>query len=72
MSTDSTAAAFAAIVQADAPAAAVDLLSPDSDVRLEAGLEALSPNTRRVYGAALETKIRTVVRGTADRRRLLR
>ena len=57
MSADKNAAAFAAIVQADAPAAAdlptVDLLAPDSDVRLEAGLEALSENTRRVYGAAL-------------------
>ena len=59
MSADKNAASFAAIVQADAPAAAdlptVDLLAPDADVRLEAGLEALSENTRRVYGAALRS-----------------
>ena len=59
MSADKNAAVFAAIVQRDAPAAAdlptVDLLTPDSDVRLEAGLEALSENTRRVYGAALRS-----------------
>ena len=54
MSTESTAAVFAAIVQRPAPLPA-DLVAPDPSVRLDAGLEALSPNTRRVYGAALRT-----------------
>ena len=56
MSVDSNAAVFAAIVlQADADLPTVDLLAPDPSVRLEAGLEALSENTRRVYGAALRS-----------------
>ena len=56
MSTESTAAVFAEIVQRDAPAAAdLQAVAPDPSVRLDAGLEALSLNTRRVYGAALRT-----------------
>ena len=51
MSTESNTAAFAAIVRTDASTGAV--LPSVADVRIEAGLEALSENTRRAYAVAL-------------------
>lgn len=54
MSAESNAAAFAAIVQSDPPPAS-GVLSPAPDVRVQAGLEALSENTRRAYGTALRS-----------------
>ena len=51
MPTESKTAAFAAIVRADASTDAG--LPSVADVRIEAGLEALSENTRRAYGVAL-------------------